>query len=535
MPIQFSRRAYSVTLFLILLVSYGYFMPKWADWGANSRADLVYAFGDKGILYIDDYHTNTGDKACYPKDAFTPEEGNPAGGSCAGHFYTDKSLGPSLLAYPFYIVFKGIAALPPVERFIASGSGLGSMSDTLSEDGQGIRPQATYEFMALTFITFFASAIPSAFLGVVLFWMAVRFANKDSYAFSLALAYGLGTMAFPYSNALYQHQLAAFGAFVGFFLLWRIIYEKANLNWLWVVGVLFSFAAITEYPVVPALAIIFLWAVVKIPNRLALYRVIVAAIPLMILFALFNYATFNSFLPVGYNYSTNWQGEHQTGFLSLQLPSGDNLLRLYGLTFSPIRGIFLTSPFLLLALWGFALMWRERREQRSTLITITLFVAFFFFYNSSSVMWWGGFTIGPRYLIPMLPFFCLPIIFSLNHLLNKVWGRILTGILMALSLLSVWGMTIAGQSWPAVIEWPLTFQQMNASSTLFDFSLPLLSQGNIARNYGMIAGLPGFLSLLPLLITLLAILFIIPRLLDRNSKQVSTREQNLTHAAGGTR
>ena len=84
MPVKSSRHAYSVTLFLILLICYGYFMPKWADWGANSRADLVYAVGDKGVLYIDDYHTNTGDKACYPKGAFTAEEGNPAGGSCAG-------------------------------------------------------------------------------------------------------------------------------------------------------------------------------------------------------------------------------------------------------------------------------------------------------------------------------------------------------------------------------------------------------------------------------------------------------------------
>lgn len=534
MPVQASRRAYSVTLFLILLISYGYFMPKWADWGANSRADLVYAVGDSGVLYIDDYHTNTGDKACYPTDAFTREEGNPAGGSCAGHFYTDKSLGPSLVALPFYMLFKGIAALPPVERFIASGSGLGSLSDTLNADGQGIRPQAVYEYMALTFMTFFASALPSAYLGVVLFWMAARFARKDSYAFLLALAYGLGTMAFPYSNALYQHQLAAFGAFVGFFLLWHVINENASLRWLWLVGLLFSFAAITEYPIIPALGILFLWAVYRMPNRLALYRVVVAAIPLLLLLAAFNYTTFNSVLPVGYNYSTNWQGEHQTGFLSLQLPSGENLLRLYGLTFSPVRGIFLTSPFLLLAIWGFTLMWRERQDQRGATLAIALFTAYFFFYNSSSVMWWGGFTVGPRYLIPMLPFLCLPFIFVLNHLLSKVWGRLLVRIFIAVSVFSVWGMTIAGQSWPEVREWPLTFQQMNATNTLLDHSLPLLADGKIARNYGMIVGLPGLVSLLPLLLALAAVYLLVPRLLDRHLKPVSLKPQSLTQATGVT-
>ena len=53
MTSSLSRRAYAVILFLILVVCYGYFLPKWADWGANSRANLVYAVGDKGVLYIE--------------------------------------------------------------------------------------------------------------------------------------------------------------------------------------------------------------------------------------------------------------------------------------------------------------------------------------------------------------------------------------------------------------------------------------------------------------------------------------------------
>ncbi len=192
-----SRRTYAITLFLILLVCYGYFMPKWADWGANSRADLVYSFGDKGVLYIDDYHTNTGDKACFP-GKFTPaaDPTDRTSGTCDGHFYTDKSLGPSLLALPFYMVFKVIAALPPIERILESGKGLGGFSDTLNPEGQAatspeVLKENLRQGMALTFMSFFASAIPSALLGVVVFLMAARFAKKESYAFILALAYGL--------------------------------------------------------------------------------------------------------------------------------------------------------------------------------------------------------------------------------------------------------------------------------------------------------------------------------------------------------
>src|SRR5262249_29154068 len=136
----------------------------------------------------------------------------------------------------------------------------------------------------------------------------------------------------------------------------------------------------------------------------------------------------------------NWQNEHDIGFMSLTLPS---LANIYGLTFSPIRGIFLLSPFLLLAFWGFYYMWQERKDLHDVAIVFVLVVIAFFFYNSSSAMWWGGFTVGPRYLVPMLPFLCLPIIFVLNHLLEKRWGQILTFVLVAASVFSVWVLTIA--------------------------------------------------------------------------------------------
>ena len=187
MKIQPSRRTYAITLFLILLACYGYFLPKWADWGANSRADLVYAVGDKGVLTIDDYHQNTGDKACFPGPYDLETD------TCTGNYYTDKSIGPSLVALPFYMVFKGIAALPPIQNFIQSGRGVGSMGDTLNPEGEGVRPEAVRELLALTFISFFATSVPSAILGVVVFLFAAHFARKDSYAFLIGLVYGLGT------------------------------------------------------------------------------------------------------------------------------------------------------------------------------------------------------------------------------------------------------------------------------------------------------------------------------------------------------
>ena len=504
---QPSRRTYAITVFLVLTICYGYFMPKWADWGANSRANLVYAFVDKGVLYIDDYHENTGDKACFAGADYTGDS------PCEdGHYYTDKSLGPSLLALPFYTVFTKIAALPPIERFISSGSGLGNFEDTLNPDGAGIRPEAMYQGMALAFMTFFAMALPSAVLGAVVFLFAARFTTRDSYAFILALAFGLGTMAFPYSNVLYQHQTAAVGAFIGFFLLWRVIYEQASLRWLWLVGVLFSLVVITEYPVAPALAVIFIWAAIKMPNRWQLYRVILAGIPLGVIFMGYNYLTFETIMPVGYNYSINWQDQHQTGFLSLTAPTID---RLYGLTLSPFRGIFILSPFLLLVFPGLYLMWKQRPDQRDVWVVLVLVMFSFMLYNAASVMWWGGFTVGPRYLVPMMPFMVLPISFAFNWLLEKLPGRVLTAALVAISLFSVWALTIGGQGWPEVAGFPNTIAEMNASFPLFDHALPLLAEGDVARNYGgILLDMEGLLSLIPLILAVALVLIIVPRVAD---------------------
>jgi len=497
---QPSRRAYAITLFLLLLVCYGYFMPKWADWGANSRADLVYAIVDKGSLSIDGYEDNTGDEAFFE-----------------GHYYTDKSIGPSLLALPFYAVFKAIAALPPVQSVIENGASLGGFSDTLNPEGQGYRPEAMYQGMALTFMTFFAVSIPSALLGVVLFLFAARFTSRDSYAFLLAFIYGLATPAFAYSNVLFQHQLSAFGAFVGLFLLWRVIYENANLKWLWVVGVLFGFVAITEYPVVPFIGLIFLWAAYKMRNRLALYRVVLGAIPLGLIFAAYNFAIFHTPLPVGYKYSTNWQNVHDQGFLSITSPNPQTLVEL---TVGAFRGIFFIAPVLLLAIPGLILMWRKRGDQRSLTLLLGLIAAGFLLYNSSSVMWWGGFAVGPRYLVPMLPFLALPIIFALDWLLPSMPARFVVMVLLALSLFNVWTQAIAGQSFP-----PTDINGVEIRNPLVEYSLPLLAQANIARNYGnVILGLPGLFSLIPLLVAVVALYLLVPRWIDRRTRGSSVPE-----------
>jgi hypothetical protein len=490
-----SRRSYAISLFLILLACYGYFFPKWgdSDWVANSRADLVYAVGDQGVLYIDAYHINTGDKAFFE-----------------GHYYTVGSIGPSLVALPFYMIFKGIAAIPPVKDFLAGDQVMVSFKNRLNPESEPIIFNFGYQNLALTFITFFAISIPSALLGTILFLFAARFTHRDSYAFVLALVYGLGTVAFPYSRAFFQHQIAAFGAFVGFVLLWRVIHEDLKFGWLWVVGLLFGLAAISEYPVVPFLGLIFLWAAHRRSIRLQLYRIMLGALPLLLVLVAYDLAAFDTPLPVGYRYHVVHREAHRQGLMGVTVPSWEAL---YGLTISPFRGLFFISPMLIVAIPGLYSMWRQK--VRGMAVLLTCIIAGFFLYNASYLFWWGGYAVGPRYLVPMLPFMILPMSLTLNQWLDRLTGRIMIGLLIVLSLFNVWAQTITGQYYP-----PTMSDGIPLKNPLVDYSIPLLLEGSIARNYGNILGLTGLPSLIPLLVAVSGMYLIVPYLFMQCARNV---------------
>ena len=147
-----SRHRLEVCIFLILLASYVYFLPRWADWNQNSRLDLVLAIVDQGTLCIDDYYQNTGDYALFE-----------------GHYYSDKAPGTSFLGIPIYWVFKQVIGLEPVGKMVSRLEANPALTNTLLEGGTGLQAGKVYFALALTFVTLLTVSIPSAFLGVLLY------------------------------------------------------------------------------------------------------------------------------------------------------------------------------------------------------------------------------------------------------------------------------------------------------------------------------------------------------------------------------
>src|SRR5438128_11417351 len=83
----------------LLLVTYAYVRPRWADWSQNSRLDLVRALSERHDVVIDDYVVNTGDYALYQ-----------------GHAYSDKAPGPAFLALPAALAVQPALDHPASQR-----------------------------------------------------------------------------------------------------------------------------------------------------------------------------------------------------------------------------------------------------------------------------------------------------------------------------------------------------------------------------------------------------------------------------------
>jgi len=454
-------------LALLLFISYAYFLPRRVDWNQNGRMDLVLAIVDQGRLEIDDYVGNTGDYAHF-----------------GGHYYCDKAPGVSFLGVPFYWAFRQAARLPGLGTWMARLAGRLASSPASPQEAAGLFPWRGYFALALYATTLGAVALPSVLLGLLVYRGARRLGAGAGTSALLTLVYGLGTMAFPYGSALYGHMLAAACLFGAFYLLWGWAGGRRSAWRALLAGLLLGWAVVTEYPMVLPAGVLGLYGLYRLRSpQMIGWLALGAALPAALL-AGYDLAIYGSPLPMGYAYSELWQEEVQTGFMTLTAPS---LERLWGITFSPYRGLFFLSPALLAAFPGFVVWWR-RREQRPEWWTCLLVIAVLLLFNASSVVWWGGFAVGPRYIAPAVPFL-MPAIAA--WLARGGWRRPLFAALGALSIFEVWAQTITALKFypPEMYRFPL-----------MEYALPLLRQGQIAANLGMALGLAGAWSLLPLMV-----------------------------------
>ncbi len=461
-----------IIIFLTLLFCYAYFFPRWAEWNQNSRMDLTVALVEQGRFEIDDYYQNTGDYAVY-----------------GGHIYTDKAPGTSFLGVPAYAAFRLATRVPVVEVLLQKLSHSEALQATLREGGTGLLLEKVRFAAALYVATFFVVALPSALMGLLLYRFLGRFLESETPRVLLVLGYGLATIVFPYSTVFYGHQTAAVSLFAAFYLAYRVRRDELSPGYLWAVGALLGLTVLVEFPALVAGGLLGLYVVWFLYRRegwrsvvSGAGRLVLAGMPFALLLGFYNASCFGSPFTSSYRYLGNFPEISGTGFLGFTAPSWEAL---WGITFSPYRGLFYLSPFLLWAMAGFWHAVRDKTWRAEGLLSLAT-VAAHFALISCWYDWRGGYAIGPRNLILILPYLTIVIALLLRQLYSP-FSCSLFYLSLLFSFVLVWIAATAGQEFP-----PIT-----VAHPLQEFWWPRFAAGDVTRNLGMALGLKARWSLLP--------------------------------------
>lgn len=373
-------------VFAIVWLSCGWFWHS-RDWNTASRLMLTYAIAERGTVRIDGLEDQTGDRA-----------------RVGGHYYSDKLPGFSLAALGPYALGRAVFRWPDHP--------LGG-------------PALAY-WPADPWITWWTSGLFTAATAALLTLAAVRLGCGPRASALIGLAYGLATPAYVYGSLAYGHQATAFCTLAAFSLLMpqggRLGPLRSSL-----IGFLTACAPVVELQAAPVSALLGILFLVRWPGwRGVAGYAVGAAIPLAALLA-YNRAAFGSILDLGYFHHATEQFaavHSRENPLGLRPPDWSKAIPLL---WGQHRGLLFYAPILVLAPAGWiAFLMGRRWLELAGSLGACLAV---FFVNLSYPEWSGGWSTGPRLLVPLIPFAMLGVAGAI-----AAWPRLATAVAAALAL-----------------------------------------------------------------------------------------------------
>ena len=455
---------------LAALLSSAYFYQA-GGWNQNARFDLTRAIAERGTIAIDAYHRNTGDKSQY-----------------AGHFYSDKAPGQSLLAVP-------IVWLAHV-----SGADLGRPADNTA---------ASYVATVLT------SALPAASMVLLLGQIVARRGRSCGAAVFAALALSLAPPRWAYATLFMGHTLGAaclLAALAAAEALPRRAQPGRDLALGAALGASAGWAVVTEYTALAPAAMIALYGLWQIraeaTRRLGRFALGVAmtAAPCAWLLLAYQQAAFGSpfATPIEYLY-----GFEKVRTQPFSLPRGEVLVELFVGT---RRGLLPLAPVLIASLAGFVAL-LKRPETRPLGLLCVAIATYYALMNAAFATPLAGWSYGPRYMAAALPFWALGLVWAWDLTQRASWRALLVALLLwgaGASLVAVsttvqpphqFERPMAELMWPAFAAGDLSLNHM---SFLEARSHPAQLRGGTlahdAFNLGELLGLRGHASLVPLFV-----------------------------------
>ena len=336
-----------VFFFLINLFFSSYYIDVWKNANTTSRVLPVLSVVDQGTLKIDSFADKTIDKSVFD-----------------GHYFSDKPPLPSFLVIPFYYSLKALGLKNQQKEF--------------------------EEYSEPVFILggIICGSLPFALICAVFFFYASKNTNTNKAAI-LSMLFLYGSFVFIFSGTFFAHVLSAC------FLLLSYVQIKENKSFFYS-GLFLGLAILCDYSVA---FIAFIWIAQAFINEGKIKCVLLFALgllPAAILLMGYNLITTGAPLDLLYNHSAE-AGFANVENLGFSYPKRSAL---FGLTFSPYRGLLIYAPFLILCL---VVLLKERaygkiKWCKNYLLLITIG---YLLLISSHKVWWGGWSFGPRQLMPI--------------------------------------------------------------------------------------------------------------------------------------
>ena len=354
-------------------------MDIWLAPNSTSRALPVLSLFNEKTIVIDKYKNFTVDISKINE-----------------HYYSDKAPLSTFLVYPFYYIYKKLG-LPEIQKSTLEKYPIYIWEDAGMKDGRAfLLPELSTVFILGGMIT---SSIPFLLILLISF-LCIRKKSGFSLVLLVMLTF-YSSFMFVYSGVLSGHLLAGLFLFLSYLLL------KSKRNYL-VAGLSIGLALATEYPIAILIPIWILqiWFNEKNIKKPLLF--ISGILPGALFVVYYNYLITGAFFTTQYSYVTNQEYQHVSN-LGFGMPSLESL---WGLLFTQFRGLFFYIP--LLAFFLFYLIKSNRQHinnffkyKKESYINHWLgnyLLSSFIFYLlliSAHKMWTGGWSYGPRHLIPM--------------------------------------------------------------------------------------------------------------------------------------
>ena len=439
----FSRIRAELFLFLLFLFAGSFFYYTVDYDNTSSRLFTVSAAVDFGVFHIDPYAPMTADKSLGE-----------------GHIYSNKAIGASLLAIPVYRVLKSIHPWrdsPPLTKGLRYG------------------------------IRLVTTTFPFAVLGVILFSSARSLGAPPIRCILAACSYGFGSIAFIHAGLFSGHGIAAAFSFFSFAGLMSLKKSAEVGRSGFLLGLSAGIAALADYTAMWISGLLLVYAFCSPIGRRNKIGFLLGGLVCTSLLALYNWKCFGS--PVSFSYAHQvtepFAEGSRHGFLGIGLPDWGAVLSLLG---SPGRGLFFIMPVFLLSLSGIGRMVKNP-EFRVEGILITSVALGYVLMIGGFYGWHGGWTFGPRYFVPVLPFLALSMVFS-------NWKSIPVIVCLVVSIAQVQIVAMSLPHCPEPIQNPLP-----------ELVIPAIREGYLAETWPGWLGVPYPLAIF-LYFGVCAILFV---------------------------